>query len=170
MLAAALVALAVAAAGCDTAADTGAAGDTPPVVTTDPPGPNPACLTPGGVHLYARNHHGPCTDTADLSIEDRNWRLDWIQLKSYQTGEFHGTAQVTYTGDRVGCGCAGFTIRILDDHEFVAMVDGDALVDVPPGESVTIELYPTGRNLTNSYVVPQGPYTYTLDAGRYRLG
>lgn len=78
---------------------------------------------------------------------------------------------MTYTGGaRHGCGCAYFRIKILEHGEYVASVSGQPMQDVQHNETVSVELIPDGRNLTNSYRFPEGPYTYAFTADKLVLG
>lgn len=129
-------------------------------------GPNPPC--PGQPYPYSPENLTPeiCSDVAELSIRDRNWRLDWVRVASKRsgTGHYHGTARITFLGTTCACSPGWyFEIEILDDDEFVASVGGDRLADVQPGVTVTIKLTPIRRNVTGSYKFPQGPYSYTFD-------
>lgn len=148
------------------------AGDATSEIAAPGTGPNPPC--PGQPYPYSPENLKPeiCSDVAELSIRDRNWRLDWVRVASKRsgTGHYHGTARVTFLGTNRDCKdrCMGwmFQIEILDDDEFVASVGGDRWAEVQPGATVTVKLTPVRRNVTGSYKFPQGPYSYTFDADR----
>jgi len=136
-----------------------------PQAAADPPGPNPRCPK-------------SCSDQAQLSIQDGQWRLDRIRVVSNKRGVFEATAEVTYTGHRRGCGCTFFTIDILDDRVLVTTVSGQPFlprenhqpVSADPGETVTVQLTDENSPRQPYHVFPAGPYTYRFNAAKVGAG
>jgi hypothetical protein len=90
--------------------------------------------------------------TADLPIQNGDWRLDSIRVSNDGLGDFGGSARVTYTGTDTGGGANLFTVTVFVHGKDVAALQGSANT-VQPGDAVTVQLISTDKFV-------KGPYKY----------
>jgi hypothetical protein len=76
--------------------------------------------------------------TAQLPIQNGDWRLDSIRVKDDGLGDFGGVARVTYTGANPAGGANLFTLTVFVGGKDVAVLNGSA-EDVKPGTAETVQ-------------------------------
>ena len=87
-------------------------------------------------------------------LQNGDWRLDSMQVKSDGFGGWSATGRVTYTGKDKRGGNNLFTVTLFKGKDVVGTLAGGGNT-VAPGSTVTVQFLETG---SNKYVA--GPYKY----------